>query len=303
MPGELLLSLNGTILPEREARISPFDRGFLWGDGVYEVTPCYDGALFRLDDHLERLSRSLRYVQIDVGMSRDELRRETLRVVDANADRLEPGGLYRLGHWVTRGEDAPSLAARDAGPATLMIFFRQVDVDAVARNQRQGVRLSVAATRRSPPQALETRAKVTSKMNQILAELDAGSHDALALMLDVDGNVSEHASANLFIVRDGAMWTAPERNILEGVTRKVVLELAERLGIPLVERLFSMYDVAQAEEIFLTSSTRGVMPVREVDRFRPSSPIPGPITARLMDAFGEECGYDCRQRSQQGEAE
>ncbi len=292
MSHELLLALNGSILAERDVRISPFDRGFLWGDGVYEVTACYDGVLFRLDDHIERLSRSLRYVQIDPGVGLDEIRRETLLLLDANRDRLERGGLYRVGHWVTRGEDAPSLRARDAGPPTRLVFFRPVDIESVVRARRDGVILSVAPTRRNSPEAIEPRAKVTSKMNQILAELDAAAHEALALMLDLDGNVAEHATANLFIVRDGALCTAPGRNILEGVTRTVVLELARRLGIPAAERTFSLYDLAQADEIFLTATTSGVTPVRRVDRFVPRAPVPGPVTKTLLGAYAQECGYD-----------
>ena len=139
---------------------------------------------------------------------------------------------------------------------------------------------------------IETRAKVTSKMNQILAELDADASGALSLMLDIYGNVAGNAVANFFIVRDGVLWTPPERNILEGITRKVVFELASRLGIPLEERNFTMYDIAQAEEFFLASSARCALPVREVDSFRPKGPVPGPITRRLMEAFVEETGFD-----------
>ncbi len=292
MSDELFLFLNGEMVPESAARISPFDRGFLWGDGVYEITPCFDGRLFRLEDHLERLYRSLRYVQIDPGMSREAMAQATLELMGANAGRLTPGAMYRLGHWVTRGEDAPSFAAREAGPTTVMMFLRPVDVAALVRGQREGVRLVVPATRRNPPQSLEPRAKVTSRMNQILAELDAAAGGGLSLMLDMNGNVSENSIANFFIARDGVLWTPPEANILEGVTRKVVFELAARLEVPVLERDFTMYDVAQADEFFLTSSAVGVLPVREVDRYRPSAPAPGPITRRLIAAFAEESGYD-----------
>ncbi|MEE9241170.1 MAG: aminotransferase class IV, partial [bacterium] len=121
MAGERVLFLNGELIEENRARISPFDRGFLWGDGVYEVTPCFDGKLYRLDDHLDRLYRSLRYVRIDPGMSPEQMKEATLDTLDSNAGRLEEGGIYRVGHWVTRGEDDPSMGALAAGPATVMI--------------------------------------------------------------------------------------------------------------------------------------------------------------------------------------
>lgn len=292
MSSEPLIYLNGGVVEAADARISPFDRGFLWGDGVYEITPCFDGKLYRLSDHLDRLYRSLRYVRIDPGMDQAAMEAATLKALAANAQRLEPGGMYRVGHWITRGVDTDSMGANAAGPATVMIFFRQVDVAAIAKNQASGLRLSVTATRRNPPECIEARAKVTSKMNQILAELDAASNDALSLMLDIHGNVAENSTANFFIVRNGTVWTPPERNILEGVTRKVVFELCGRLDIAFEERDFTMYDVSQAEECFLTSSAICAMPVREIDSFRPSLGVPGPVTSGLIAAFAADTGFD-----------
>lgn len=292
MSSEPLIYLNGDVIEAADARISPFDRGFLWGDGVYEITPCFDGTLFRLSDHLDRLYRSLRYVRIDPGMDQAAMEAATLEALAANKDRLEPGAMYRIGHWVTRGVDTNSMRALSAGPATVMIFFRPADVEAIAKNQAEGIRLSVSATRRNPPECIEARAKVTSKMNQILAELDAASNDALSLMLDINGNVAENSVANFFIVREGTVLTPPERNILEGVTRKVVFELCDSLNIPFEERDFTMYDVSQAEECFLTSSAICAMPVREIDSFRPRLALPGPVTAQLIKAFAAETGYD-----------
>ena len=294
MAGERILYLNGELLEESHARISPFDRGFLWGDGVYEVTPCFDGKLYRLDDHIDRLYRSLRYVRIDPGMSPEQMKKATLDTLESNAGRLEEDGMYRVGHWVTRGEDDLSMGALSAGPATVMIFFRPVQVEKIAKNYQNGIRLSVTATRRNPPECVETRAKVTSKMNQILAELDAAANDALSLMLDMRGNVAENSSANFFIVRDGVLWTPPERNVLQGVTRLAVFEQAARLGIPVEERDFTMYDVAQADEYFITSSAICAVPVREVVSFRPKAAVPGPVTLRLIESFVEETGYDFR---------
>ena len=297
MSNEPLVYLNGEILEQVDARISPFNRGFMWGDGVYEVTPCFNGEPYRLEDHMERLFRSLRYIRIDPGLERTKMTSETLRLVAANADRLASGVQYRLGHWVTRGGSPFAGAAEAEGPATVFMFLDLVDTAATARKHETGVRLSVTTTRRNPPECIETRAKITSKMNQLLAELDAGSRDSLSLMLDTDGNVAENSVANFFIVREGVVWTAPERNILEGVTRKVVFELCARLSIPLEERLFTMYDVAQADEMFITSSGICAMPVCAVDDFIPRNPVPGPITTQLIDAFTADTGFDFRDHA------
>ena len=186
------------------------------------------------------------------------------------------------------------MLAADAGPATVLIALRPVNVAVVARNQEQGVALSVTATRRVPPESIEPRAKITAKVNQTLAELDAASHGAMSLMLDLQGNVAENSIANFFIVREGTLLGPPDRNVLQGVTRKALYALADRLDIPVVEQGLTMYDIAQADECLLSSSGFGVYPVRSVDRFVPKEPVPGPLTARLLEAFVEEMGFDFR---------
>lgn len=299
MSGERLVYLNGELIEESQVQISPFDRGFLWGDGVYEVTPSFDLRLYRLGDHLDRLYRSLRYVRIEPGITRVEMEKATVDAHEANLGRLEEGPIYRLGHWVTRGADSPTMRARDARNPTVFMAWRPMPLAPLAQAMSEGVRLTVTATRRNPPESLETRAKVISKMNQTLAELDADAHEALSLMLDIHGNVAENAIANFFIVRDGVLWTAPAQNVLEGVTRKAVFELAARLGIQVNERNFTLYDVAQAEEFFLTSSVICALPVREVDRFQPMAPVPGPVTKRLINAFAEETGFDFIERAKE----
>jgi len=292
MAQELYCYLNGKIVKEGEAVLSPFDRGFLWGDGVYEITPCFNRRLYRLKDHLDRLYRSLRYVRINLGMDREEVERLTVALQAKNLPVLGEKGVYRVGHWVTRGMDTPSMIARAAGPPTLFIFWRPVAMEAFERSLAEGVTLAIVPTRRVPPACLETRAKVTSKMNQILAELEADAMGSLSLMLDIHGNVAENSTANFFIVKGGVLWTPPAQNVLEGITRSVVFELSSRLKISFEERPFSLYDLAQSEEFFITSSTTCVTPVREVSGIRPLFPVPGPVTKRLMRAFAEETGFD-----------
>lgn len=294
MSAERLVYLDGRLLPESQATVSVFDRGFLWGDGVYEVTPSFDGRLFRLGAHLDRLYRSLAYVGIRPDLDRDALERATLEAHDANLPRLTPGAMYRVGHIVTRGPDAPSMAARDSGPPTVCIFWRPVDPAWYAAAFTRGATCVLVPTRRNAPAALEPRAKITSKLNQILAELDADASGGLSLLLDERGRLTENAVANVFLVSDGALRTPRAAGVLEGVTRAVVCELAEQLGIDCAEADLTLYDLAQAEEVLLTSSAFGALPVRAVGRFVPSAPVPGPVTQRLLDAFAAEVGFDLR---------
>ena len=124
---ELLVYLNGEIVEENRARVSPFDRGFLWGDGVYEITPCFNRRLYRLSDHLDRLYRSLRYVRIDSGMKREQMEKATLDLLELNFERLDEHGICRVGHWVTRGLDSPSMAAKDGQALEALSGRREVD--------------------------------------------------------------------------------------------------------------------------------------------------------------------------------
>jgi branched-chain amino acid aminotransferase len=291
-PEERRLYLNGEIVEESRARLSPFDRGFLWGDGVYEITPCFNGKAFRLEDHLDRLYRSLRYVQVEPPLSQGEMEEATNSVMAANSALLDSSPICKLGHWITRGEDPLGAMTPHAGATVCIICWPAGSNEVRGEDFRKGVKLVVVATRRNPPESLDPRAKVISKMNQILAELDAKGTKALPLMLDTRGFVAESSIANFYIVRDGIIWTPTGRNILHGVTRKVLLELADRLGIKVVETDFTMDDVGQAEEFFLTHSSVCVLPVRQVDRYTPVAEVPGPVTTLLMKAFAEETGID-----------
>jgi branched-chain amino acid aminotransferase len=289
---ERLVYISGRVVEESQATVSVFDRGFLWGDGVYEVTPCFDARPFRLAAHLDRLYASLRYVQIDPGVSRDELEAVTLETHEANRDRLGPERMYRLCHFVTRGYDEPSMAARHAGPATIVMMWRPVDPAWYRTAFSSGMVANIVPTRRNTPPALEPRAKVTSKLNQILAELDADSVDAVSLMLDEHGNLTENSVANVFLVRDGVLLTPRTSHALEGVTQRAVLEYAERLGLPCRFVDLSAYDVAQADEVFLSSSAFGALGVRRVGRFEPRQPTPGPVTRAIQAEFFAEIGID-----------
>lgn len=289
---ERLVFINGALVPESAATVSVFDRGFLWGDGVYEVTPCFAGNPFRLERHVDRLYRSLRYVQIDPGMGAAEMLAATLSAHDANRPRTADDAVVRLCHFVTRGVDQPSMAARHAGPATVVMMWRPVDPAWYRAAFTSGIEARIVPTQRNRPSALEPRAKVTSKLNQILAELDADADGAVSIMLDETGNVAENSVANVFLVRDGRLLTPRRQHVLEGVTQRATVEYAERLGIPWSLEDLSAYDLAQADEVFLTSSAYGAMPVRRVGRFVPQHPVPGPVTRAIQAAMVEEVGVD-----------
>jgi len=292
---ERLVSINGVLVPESQATVSAFDRGFLWGDGVYEVTPCFEGRTFRLEAHIDRLYRSLRYVQIDTGMTRDEMVAATYAAHEANLPMTAADAVVRLCHYVTRGIDHPSMLARDAGPTTVVMMWRPVDPAWYRTAFTSGIQARIVPTQRNRPAAVEPRAKVTSKLNQILAELDADNDGSISLMLDEFGNLAENSVANVFLVRDGRLLTPRLNNVLEGVTQQATFDYADQLGIPWSFENLSSYDIAQADEVFVTSSAFGALPVRNVGRFVPQHPTPGPITLAIQGAMAAEVGVDLRR--------
>ena len=289
--GDGFVYLNGEIIPTAEARVSILDRGFLWGDGVYEVTPCFHGRLFRLDQHIDRLFTSLRFVGISLGISRDDLLTTTLALVDRNRDVTSSHPVCRVGHWVTRGiEEWVPLQERH-GATTLCILVQPVGRTLAPEEYLAGARLRIVATRRSPSPVLDPRVKTTSRMNPILAEMEGSTGGTMALMLDIDDHVAEGPTFNFFLVRDGGLITPKVEHVLPGITRRAVLELASELAISTTEADLSPYEVGTANEFFVTASTWGVLPVASVDRFLPMDAVPGEVTMRLIGALARLTGY------------
>jgi branched-chain amino acid aminotransferase len=283
--------LNGEILPTAEARVSVLDRGFLWGDGVYEVTPCFNGEPFRLDRHIERLFSSLRFVRMSLDLSQEDLITTTLEIVDLNRDVTSSHPVCRVGHWVTRGmEEWVPIDERDGG-STLCILVQPVGRALAPEEYLAGVPLKVMPTRRSPSSVLDPRVKTTSRMNPIVAEMEGSAGGALALMMDIDDHVAEGPTFNFFLVREGELVTPRAENVLPGITRRTVLELAANLTIPTREADLSSYDIATANEFFVTASTWGVLPVASVDRSAPRDEVPGEVTMRLIDELARLTGY------------
>ena len=290
-----LVYLNGEFVPEDEAKVSIFDRGFNAGDGIYEATRTFNHKLFRLDEHLDRLFRSLSYVRIDCGLDLAAMERATEEVVARNMHLLGAGDDYTVWHVITRGERLPST---NRG-ATVVIFAKPVEFHRFARHYIDGIVLVTPATRRIPPQCLEAKAKITNKMNHTMAAFEARQADpnAVPLMLDLDGNITETDTTNFFFISRGRLCTPTERNVLGGITRQALFELAAGLGIEVVEGDFTPYDVYTADEAFLSGTSGCIQPVRSLNGAAVGGAdvggdLPGPVTMRLIHAWNEMIGYD-----------
>lgn len=292
MSGDVLF-LNGQYLPTAEARISVFDRVVSAGDGIYDVARTFRHVANKLSAHCERLCRSAKFVRITLGHSAAELAEIGQEVLRRNLTSIDPGDDRILWYIATRGIDPPTRNPLDASTATLMVYTMPPNYHRFARFYREGARLITASTRRTPSECIDSRAKITNKMNHILAEFEAkaSDRDAIPVMLGTDGRVAEASFANIFFVSEGRLCTPRSGNILLGIMRENVLEMAAKLGLDVVESDFYSYDLQTADEIFLSTTSFSILPVSRMDgRELPAGP--GPLTARLMKAWSEEIGMD-----------
>jgi branched-chain amino acid aminotransferase len=283
---------NGRIVPEADVRISFRDRGFKYGDAAFDTTRSFGHRIFKLAEHLDRFYRSLRYLRLDPGMSKEEMARVSEEVFERNRHLLAPDEDYWLSQRVSRGAD-PGYGV-ETGP-TVIVECAPLPLDARARLFRDGIDVVVPSVRRTSPSALSPRAKMHNYLNMVVADFEAknASPDAWAVLLDENGNLAEGQGSNIFLVRDGRLLTPRERYVLPGVSRQTVIDLAAGLGVPVEEKDLDLYDAAVADEIFLTSTSLCICPVASLNGGRVGDgKVPGPLTKRLSDAYAEFVGFD-----------
>lgn len=293
MTAEMAVYYNGTMTPASQVGISIYDRGFLYGDAVFDATRTFGGKTFRLDRHIDRLYNSLRYLRIDAGMSKAEMTAATEAVVAHNYPLLPAGQDMWVMQRISRGVEAPGRAG--GMMPTVIIESHAIPFAARAALYRDGARVSTPSVPRVPPRFLSPRAKTHNYLNLILGELEAHGDDpdAWAILLDEFGNLTEGRGSNIFLVKDGVAMTPQSQYVLEGVTRNQTLELAAGLGIPTQERDLDLYDAYTADEAFLTSTSLCICPVAAVNGAAVGSgEAPGPVTHRLMTAFSDLVGMD-----------
>jgi len=290
---ERIVYLNGAFVPESQAKVSVLDSGFNAGDGVYDVTRTFRHKPFKLREHTERLFRSLYYTRIDCGMSLEEMEKTTLEVLERNKPLLGENEDCALWQVVSRGVRS-STGNRVSGRATVTVYSVIVNFPEFASFYVEGAPLVIPSTRRIPPQCLESKAKITNKMNHNMAVFEAKQVDprAIPLMLDIDGNLSETSAHNFFLVIDGKLCTPTDRNVLGGITKAVIFDLATQLGVEIVEGDYTPYDLYNAEEAFLASTSPTFVPVRTVNGAKIGNGAPGPVTVRLIAAWNKMVGID-----------
>jgi branched-chain amino acid aminotransferase len=277
---EPILWRNGRLVPLSEASVSVLDQGFLLGDGVFDVVSAWKGVLFKLDAHLDRFFDSLRAARLETPMTRDDWREAILAT--ARANDLQDASIRFI---VTRGVPSGIVADPRVFEPTTIVWAAPYIFLADDERRRSGIRLFLSHARGFATDSLDPRYKCLDRLHFQLAKLealDAGYDDVV--WLDAQGYVAEGPASNLFMVKDGTLYTPGER-ILHGITRATVLELAERLGIPSRQASLTAYDLFCADEVFTTSTAGGVLPVREVAARPLPQPVAGPVTRALDEAY------------------
>jgi branched-chain amino acid aminotransferase len=274
------ISINGELFPRGEAKVSVLDSGFVLGDGVWEGLRVHAGGLPFLEMHLDRLYEGAKTIDMDVGLTREQLTQQILKTLRTN--KMQDGVHIRL--MVTRGLKAtPYQDPRvTLGPATVVIIpeYKQPLPETVEK----GIRLFTVHVRRAAPDTLDPKLNAHSKLNDIMACIQAAKAGAdEALMLDPHGFVATCNSTHFFIVRKGEVWTSSGKYCLGGITRANVLRLCRDNGIPHFEKDFSLTDVYGAEEAFVTGTFAGLVPVTEVDGRRIGAR--GPVVQRLQGLY------------------
>ncbi len=289
---DIKIYVNGDLKPRVEAVVSVFDSGFILGDGVWEGLRVHTGRIAFLDQHLDRLYEGAKAIDMDIGLSCDELTRALYRTLDAN-------GMIEHVHirlMVTRGvKRTPYQDPRmTIGPATIVIIpeYKNPKPETLTR----GIRLFTVHVRRGAPDVQDPKLNSHSKLNCITACIQATKAGAdEALMLDPHGFVATCNSTHFFIVRKGEVWTSSGMYCLGGITRANVLRLCHENGIPAFEKSFSLTDVYGADEAFVTGTFAGLAPVTEIDG-RMISDARGPMVERLQNLYRELIARDVAAR-------
>ncbi len=293
--------ISGRMVPEAEAKISIFDSAIMLADTVTESTRTFRHTPFKLEQHIERLYRSLKLTRIDPGMSAEQMLRTTLDVLEANLDNYGEGDDCWIVHNISRGI---AVAGADptvqAGAATVMIFTQFMDLKPWARFYTEGCHGVTPMSRMVPSQSLDPRIKNRSRLAYTLAEMEAKQIDpnAQSVILDLDGHVAENKGGNIFCVTNGVLRTPSTVNCLAGVSRATALELASKLGISTEETTLLPYDLATADEMFFTSTPYCIMPSTRFNNLPVGDGTVGPVTKRLLEAWSELVGMDIVAQAQ-----
>lgn len=290
----MYIYLNNSFVPKEEAKVSVFDHGLMYGDGIFETLRSYNGTVFRIDSHIDRLFGSAEMIRLAIPKGKDELKEVIYQSLKIN--RLKEAYI-RIS--ITRGEGEIGLEPDLCKEPTIIVISKPL-TPYQEEIYRMGVSIIISAVRRIPPEALDPAIKSLNFLNNIMARISAKDKKAFdALMLNAQGYVTETTTANIFIVKKGTLITPPlSSGILKGITRSAIILISRAIGIDLLEQDILPSDLYKADEAFLTNTSLEIMPVVEIDGNLIGDGRPGEITRRLLGEYrslvAQETGYSFR---------
>lgn len=275
--------LNGELVEKEEAKISVFDHGYLYGDGIFEGIRAYNKRIFRFNEHLDRLYESAKAIMLDIPLTKDEMKEAVIKTIRAN----ELNDAYiRL--VISRGVGDLGLDPNKCDQPTILIIASDITLYP-EEFYENGLEVKTVATRRNIPEALNPRIKSLNYLNNILAKIEANQAGVLeAIMLNNEGYVAECTGDNIFIIKDDKLITPPTYiGALKGIKRGVVMEVAPEFGLEVREEVFTRHDLYTADECFLTGTAAEVIPVVKIDGREIATGEPGEYTWKLIEKFRE----------------
>jgi branched-chain amino acid aminotransferase len=283
LEGELQVYVDGKFYPKSQAKISVFDHGLLYGDGVFEGIRAYSGSVFKLKEHVDRLYRSAHMIMLEIPMSKEQIIQAVLETLRVNGFKE---AYIRL--VVTRGVGDLGLNPRKCPKPTIIVI---ADTIALHKSEakEKGVTAMLSWVKRDPVDATSHEIKSLNYLNSILAKIEAniGGVDE-AICLDKNGFVCEGVAENIFIIRNGRIFTPPSyTGALPGITAAEAMKLARKMGHDVIETNVTPYELFNAEEVFFTGTAAEIVPVREINKRTIGNGTPGPITKKLMHEFSK----------------
>ena len=277
---DLLVYLNGEFVPESEAKISIFDHGFLYGDGVFEGIRAYNGRVFKLKEHIDRMYDCARVIKLKIPLTKEEFINailETLRKNNLRDAYIRP--------IVTRGVGDLGLNPDICKNPQVIIITKPWGA-MYGDLYEKGLKAVTVTVRRNAIDSLPPNIKSLNYLNNILAKIEANAKGGdEAIFLDHNGYISEGSGDNIFIVKNGVVYTPPTLNNLRGITRAVTIEIIKKLGIPFVETNLGLFDLYSADEMFVTGTAAEICPITIIDGREVGDGKPGEITRKLMQEF------------------
>ncbi|HEY4674562.1 MAG TPA: branched-chain-amino-acid transaminase [Candidatus Bathyarchaeia archaeon] len=281
MEKELLIYIDGEYYPKLKAKVSVFDHGLLYGDGVFEGIRAYSGSVFKLKEHIDRLYRSAHMLMLQIPITKEEMINAVLETLRKN--NLKDAYIRLV---VTRGVGDLGLNPKKCPTPTIIVITDSITLHK-AEAKEKGVTAMISWIRRDPIDATSHEIKSLNYLNSILAEIESNTNGVdEAIFLDKNGFVCEGVGENIFIVKKGVLLTPPSYiGALSGITSEAVIQLARRLGYEVIEKNITPFELLNSEEVFFTGTAAEIVPLREINKRQIGNGKPGPITKRLTEEF------------------